>query len=57
MATKFLYNPYIVFAMAIIMTLYVIFVHIYLVKNHKETDEKRLYMIMAMYVLIVGLLD
>lgn len=54
-ATKFLYNPYIVFAMAIIMTLYVIFVHIYLVKNHKETDEKRLYMIMAMYVLIVGL--
>ena len=39
-ATKFLYNPYIVFAMAIIMTLYVIFVHIYLVKNHKETDEK-----------------
>ncbi len=41
MATKFLYNPYIVFAMAIIMTLYVIFVHIYLVKNHKETDEKK----------------
>ncbi len=40
-ATKFLYNPYIVFAMAIIMTLYVIFVHIYLVKNHKETDEKK----------------
>ena len=51
-ATKFLYNPYIVFAMAIIMTLYVIFVHIYLVKNHKETDEKRLYMIMAMYCLL-----
>lgn len=57
MATKFLYNPYIVFAMAIIMTLYVIFVHIYLVKNHKETDEKRLYMIMAMYVLISRIVD
>lgn len=54
-ATRFLFNPYIVFAMALIMTIYVIIVHIYLVKNKKETDEKRLYMIMAMYVLIVGL--
>lgn len=54
-ASKFLYNPYIVFAMAIIMTLYVILAHMFLVRNKKETDEKRLYLIMAMYVLIVGL--
>ena len=39
-ATKFLYNPYIVFAMAIIMTLYVIFVHIYLLKIIKKPMKK-----------------
>ncbi len=54
-ATKFLYNPYIVFIIALIMTIYVVIVHIYLVKNKKETDAKRLYLIMAMYVLIAGL--
>lgn len=53
--TKFLYNPFIVFAIVIIMTAYVIFAHIYLVKSKKQTDEKRLYLIMAMYVLILGL--
>lgn len=54
-ATRFLFNPYIVFAMAIIMTAYVVLVNVYIVKNKKQTDEKRLYMIMALYVLIVGL--
>lgn len=54
-ATKFLYNPYIVFIIAIIMTAYVVLVNVYLVKSKRQTDEKRLYMIMALYVLIVGL--
>lgn len=54
-AAKFLYNPYIVFIIALIMTIYVVIVHIYLVKNKKETDARRLYLIMAMYVLIAGL--
>ncbi len=54
-ASKFLYTPAIVFAIALIMTVYVILIHIYLVRNKKETDEKRFYLIMAMYVLIVGL--
>ncbi len=54
-ATKFLYNPYIVFFIAIIMTVYVVMVNIFLVKSKRETDEKRLYMIMALYVLITGL--
>lgn len=54
-AAKFLYNPFIVFAIVIIMTAYVVFAHIYLVKSKKQTDEKRLYLIMAMYVLILGL--
>lgn len=54
-ASKFLYNPYIVFLIAFIMTLYVVLVHIYLTKSKRESDEKRLYLIMAMYVLIIGL--
>lgn len=54
-ATKFLYNPYIVFLISLLMSAYVVFVHVYLVRSHKNTDEKRLYMIMAMYTLILGL--
>ena len=54
-ASRFLYNPLIVFLMALIMTVYVVLVHIYLVRSKKQTDEKRLYLIMAMYVLLVGL--
>ena len=54
-ASRFLYNPLIVFIMALIMTIYVVLVHIYLVRSGSGTNEKRLYIIMAMYVLIVGL--
>lgn len=54
-ASKFLYNPLIVFIIAIIMTAYVVFAHIFLVREKRETDEKRLYIIMVMYVLIAGL--
>ena len=55
-ASKFLYNPIVVFIIALIMTAYVVLVHIYLMRNKKATsDGKRLYLIMAMYVLIVGL--
>ncbi len=54
-ASRFLYNPLIVFLMALIMTVYVVLVHIYLVRSKMQTDEKRLYLIMAMYVLLVGL--
>ena len=55
-AMKLLYNPYIVFAMAILMTIYVVIVHIYLVRSKKQTPGKQFYLIMAMYVLLVGLL-
>lgn len=54
-ASKFLYNPLIVFIIAIIMTVYVVLVHIYLTRSKNQTNEKRLYLIMAMYVLISGL--
>ncbi len=54
-ATKFLYNPWIVLIIALIMTAYVITVHIFLVRNKRATNEKRLYIIMVMYVLLAGL--
>ncbi len=54
-ATKFLYTPAIILAIALVMTAYVVLVHIYLVRNKKQTDEKRLYMIMVLYVLLAGL--
>lgn len=54
-ASRILYKPLIVYIIAIIMTAYVVFVHIFLVRQKRETNEKRLYLIMAMYVLIAGL--
>ncbi len=54
-ATKFLYNPIIVFLMALFLTAYVVLVNVFLVKEKRETNEKRLYIIMAMYILLAGL--
>ncbi len=54
-ASRFLYNPIIVFIIALIMTLYVVLVHIYLVRSNRGANAERLYLIMAMYVLIAGL--
>lgn len=54
-ATKFLYNPLIVFLMALVLTAYVVFVNVLLVREKRETNEKRLYIIMVMYVLLAGL--
>ena len=54
-ASKFLYNPFFVFIIAIIMTIYVVLAHMILVREKRDTNEQRLYRIMAMYVLIVGL--
>ena len=49
-ASRFLYNPIIVFIIALIMTLYVV-----LVRSNRGANAERLYLIMAMYVLIAGL--
>lgn len=54
-ATKFLYNPVIVFIMSLIITAYVVFANVYMVKNRNGKDNRLLYTIMAMYVLIAGL--
>lgn len=54
-AMKILYNPYIVPIIALIMTAYAVLIHIYLVKSKHQTNEKRLYLITALYVLMAGL--
>lgn len=54
-AMKILYNPYIVPIIALIMTAYAVLIHIYLVKSRHQTNEKRLYLITALYVLMAGL--
>lgn len=54
-ATKILYNPYIVPVIALIMTAYAVLIHMYLVRNKRQTNEKRIYLISALYVLMAGL--
>lgn len=52
---KFLYEPWVIFLAFIIITLYMIFINIFYIYNHKiETPERR-YMICALDMLIFGL--
>lgn len=54
-ALRFLYSPWIVFPAFIIITLYMIFMNVFYIHNHRiETPEKR-YMICSLDVLILGL--
>jgi hypothetical protein len=51
----FLYSPFVIFTVFIIMTLYMIFINIFYIHNHKiESPEKR-YMICALDMLTAGL--
>ena len=52
---KFLYNPVIIFAVFIIMTLYMIFIDIVMIVNRKKEDPKGIYKVGAMNVLVMGL--
>lgn len=54
-AMKILYNPFIVTLIAVIMTIYAVLIHIYLVRNKHQTNERRFYLISALYVLMAGL--
>lgn len=54
-ATKFLYNPLIVFLLALLLTAYVVMANVIIVRQKRETNEKRMYHIMVMYVLLAGL--
>lgn len=52
---KFLYNPIIIFAVFIIMTLYMIFIDAVMIVNRKKEDPKGIYKVGAMNVLVMGL--
>ncbi|MGN0148885.1 MAG: DUF6273 domain-containing protein [Clostridia bacterium] len=53
---KFLYQPIVIFALFIIITLYILIINIYAVLNRKDTDiHKRMYQICAFNALLIGI--
>lgn len=53
---KFLYQPIVIFALFIIITLYILIINIYAVFNRKDTDiHKRMYQICAFNALLIGI--
>lgn len=52
---KFLYEPWVIFLVFITITLYMIFINIFYIYNHKIETPKRRYMICALDMLILGL--
>lgn len=54
-ALKFLYEPWFVFVLFIAVTLYMIFMNIFYIHNHKVEEPERKYMICALDLLILGL--
>ncbi len=54
-ALRFLYEPWVIFVAFIIITLYMIFMNIFYVHNHKLESPRRIYMICALDILIIGL--
>ena len=54
-ALKFLYSPLIVYAIFILLTVYIILVDIFLIYHRKKESPNRLYMLCGINVLILGL--
>lgn len=54
-ALRFLYEPWVVFAAFIVITLYMLFMNIFYIHNHKIESPQRKYMICALDILILGL--
>lgn len=54
-ALRFLYEPWVVFAAFAIITLYMLFMNIFYIHNHKIESPERKYMICALDILILGL--
>ena len=52
---KFLYNPVIVLILFGLITLYMIFVDVFLIVNRKKEEPRRLYQLSAMNILVLGL--
>lgn len=54
-ALKFLYEPWFIYVLFLGITLYMIFMNIFYIHNHKVESPDRKYMICALDVLIIGL--
>lgn len=54
-ALRFLYEPWVIFAAFAIITLYMLFMNIFYIHNHKIESPERKYMICALDILILGL--
>ena len=52
---RFLYSPVVIFTVFILITLYMIFMNIFYIHNHKIETAQRRYMIFSLDVLIIGL--
>lgn len=52
---KFLYAPWVIFSVFLIITAYMIFLNIFYIYNHKIETPQRRYMIMALDILLAGL--
>lgn len=52
---KFLYTPWVIFTAFALITVYMLFINIFYIHNHRIESPGRLYMICALDVLILGL--
>lgn len=52
---KFIYNPFVIFFIFGIITLYMILIDVFLIVNRKKEEPRRLYQLCAMNVLVLGL--
>lgn len=52
---KFLYEPWFIFTAFVMITLYMIFMNVFYIHNHKIESPKRRYMIFSLDILILGL--
>lgn len=52
---RFLYEPWVIFVSFILITLYMIFMNVFYIHNHKIESPARKYMVCALDILILGL--
>jgi len=54
-ALKFMYSPFIIFTVFALLTVYIILLDIFYILRHHNEDPKRLYMMVGISILILGL--
>jgi len=52
---KFMYSPFIIFMVFALLSVYIIFLDIFYIRNHRLEDNRRMYMMVGINVLILGL--